>query len=465
MSVGSVILDIAVFILSLGLLITLHELGHLTTAKIFKVYCYEFSIGMGPSLYTHKPNKEKGQETAFSVRALPIGGYVSMAGEDLADAEGVPPELIVPKDRTIEGKPRWQRLIIMAAGVAMNFLLGFILLSINYNCCTQTSYLSDSNKILVLDSSPAASAGLVTGDEVLSIQERFYYLAGASLKDDSPSVPINAGDQDEGEAVEVTCYALSSAPTDLTDYNSSISSLLSGTYYLKGDDGTVSQKTYVPKNDGDVREVVFRVKKSDGSVREYTVRTTAYSYSRNFRTHWSWGTIGIGCERETYRYSFGEGLSAAGKEWAYDAGIIFHGLGSLFNPANWSQMSGIVGIFQVSSAVTESGISSVLLFWGMMSINLAIVNLLPFPGLDGWQILLTLIECVWIGIHRLNTALKNHRLPKEERKKPAGEEGEIDFKKMKGYQKFKRIASTVGLILLMVLAVVLIVKDILNPIV
>lgn len=465
MNVGSVLLDIVVFILSLGLLITLHELGHLTTAKIFKVYCYEFSVGMGPALYTHKPKKEKGQETAFSIRALPIGGYVSMAGEDLEEAEGVPSELVVPRDRTLEGKPRWQRLIIMAAGVAMNFLLGFLLLSINYTCCTQTSYRNDSNTILVVDDSAASKAGLETGDAVLSLEERFYYLAGAALKDDSPYVSVNDGDNSGSAEIPVSCYSYSSEPEDLSEYNSSLSFLLSGNYYLKQEDGTFALKNYAPKNEGDVREVVFHVQKSDGSKEAYTVRTTASSYTRNFQTRLTWGTIGIGCQRENFRYSFGEGLSVAGKEWAYDTGIIFKGLGLLFNPANWSQMSGIVGIFQVSSAVTESGISPILLFWGMISINLAIVNLLPFPGLDGWQIALTLVEYVWSGIHRLKVYFAHRNLAKEERKKILAEEGEVDFKKKKGYQKFKRTASTVGLILLMGLAVVLIVKDILNPIV
>ena len=65
------VLNIVIFIVSLGALIVIHELGHLSTAKLFKVYCYEFSVGMGPALFKHK---RKGGETIFSVRALPIGG-------------------------------------------------------------------------------------------------------------------------------------------------------------------------------------------------------------------------------------------------------------------------------------------------------------------------------------------------------------------------------------------------------
>ena len=117
------VLNIVIFIVSLGALIVIHELGHLSTAKLFKVYCYEFSVGMGPALFKHK---RKGGETIFSVRALPIGGYVAMAGEDMDDSEkdSDHSEVVVPKERTIEGIARWKRVIIMGAGVFLNFILG-----------------------------------------------------------------------------------------------------------------------------------------------------------------------------------------------------------------------------------------------------------------------------------------------------------------------------------------------------
>ena len=77
-------MQIIVFILGLSLLITIHELGHFIIAKIFGVYCHEFSIGMGPAIFSIK----KG-ETKYSVRWLPIGGYVSMAGEEVNQDENV----------------------------------------------------------------------------------------------------------------------------------------------------------------------------------------------------------------------------------------------------------------------------------------------------------------------------------------------------------------------------------------
>ena len=91
------LLNILVFLLILTGIIVIHELGHFVTAKFFKVYCGAFSIGMGPKIYG-----KKGKETEFQIRALPIGGFVSMAGE--ADQEDNEELKDVPVERTLKGK-------------------------------------------------------------------------------------------------------------------------------------------------------------------------------------------------------------------------------------------------------------------------------------------------------------------------------------------------------------------------
>ncbi len=103
------------FILILGVIIIIHELGHLIAAKKFGVYCKEFSIGMGPKIW-----QRKNRETALTIRALPIGGYVAMAGED-SDEEDE--ELDIPYERTLNGIKPWKQVIVMAAGAFMNIIL------------------------------------------------------------------------------------------------------------------------------------------------------------------------------------------------------------------------------------------------------------------------------------------------------------------------------------------------------
>ena len=115
------IVNIIYFILILSVIIIVHELGHLIAAKRFGVYCKEFSIGMGPVVY----QKQVG-ETAWSIRALPIGGFVAMAGEEDDDEAE---ELDIPYERTLNGIKPWKQIVVMAAGAIMNVLLAWCCLS------------------------------------------------------------------------------------------------------------------------------------------------------------------------------------------------------------------------------------------------------------------------------------------------------------------------------------------------
>lgn len=115
-------MNIIYFLLLLSLIIVIHELGHFLAAKLFGVWCYEFSFGMGPCIYKHK-----GKETQFSIRALPIGGFVAMAGEK--DGDDAYPDVVVPEGRRLTDKKPWQKIIVMLAGVFNNFVLAFLIFS------------------------------------------------------------------------------------------------------------------------------------------------------------------------------------------------------------------------------------------------------------------------------------------------------------------------------------------------
>jgi len=112
------LVTILLTVLILSGLIIVHELGHFTAARIFKVPINEFAIGMGPKLVSFKSKKNSG--TVYSVRALPIGGYVSMVGEDASSDD----------PNGFSRKPVWQRMIITVAGALMNIVTGFILMLI-----------------------------------------------------------------------------------------------------------------------------------------------------------------------------------------------------------------------------------------------------------------------------------------------------------------------------------------------
>lgn len=115
------IITMIVFLLILGSIIIIHELGHFLAAKFFGVYCGQFSIGFGPKIWS-----KKGKETEYELRALPFGGFVAMAGEeDQVDNEDMKN---VPVERTLKGIKTYQKVIIFLAGVFMNFVLAIVVI-------------------------------------------------------------------------------------------------------------------------------------------------------------------------------------------------------------------------------------------------------------------------------------------------------------------------------------------------
>lgn len=152
-------LTLILLILILGVIILVHEFGHFITAKKAGVHIYEFSIGMGPLLKTHKGR----DGINYNIRALPIGGFVSMAGEVYEDDESKK----IKKEDFMCNKKWWQRVIILAAGVFNNFVLAIVILfvmALIWGANSLTPKISE-----VIDDYPAKSAGLVAGDEIISV--------------------------------------------------------------------------------------------------------------------------------------------------------------------------------------------------------------------------------------------------------------------------------------------------------
>ena len=153
------ILNILLFIFILGILVFVHEFGHFMTAKRSGVYIYEFSIGMGPEV-----KSIKGKDgIKYSIRALPLGGYVQMAGEIYEDDE----TKIIPKEKFMCNRPWYQRLVILVAGVFNNFLLAIILLIVIGTIWGSVSLKPEIGE--VIKGYPAEKAGMQNGDIIKSI--------------------------------------------------------------------------------------------------------------------------------------------------------------------------------------------------------------------------------------------------------------------------------------------------------
>lgn len=153
-------ITVLIIILVFGVIIFLHELGHFLAAKASKIKVHEFSLGMGPALFQFTR-----RETKYALRLLPIGGFVSMEGEDSESED----------ENAFNKKPVWKRIIVVAAGAIMNLLLGFLIL-------LGTTIAMDTLPTKVVggfwaEGTVAEKAGLQVGDEILKINGRVVFIA------------------------------------------------------------------------------------------------------------------------------------------------------------------------------------------------------------------------------------------------------------------------------------------------
>ncbi len=384
-------LSVILFFVSLSVLVVIHELGHLSMAKLFKVYCFEFSIGFGPALFQRK---KAGRETTFSLRAIPLGGYVSMYGE----SETLPEGLEVPPERSLLKIKKWKRAIIMGAGIFLNFVLGYALFAANTiffpqvianNQITVSEYLSSQEET----QSPAYAAGLRTGDKVVKVEKQFL-LNG--LRDDVNYPSTSYDVETYSDLWEDALTSIS--PQTLNDQ-------LSITLYwvpfaeIENENPTIQNNTFILDaiKVSETKEEVF----------------------------YGWSKIGIGNYQA--RIGFGEALARAGSDWWESATIIAKTLGQLFVGKGFENVGGPIAILSVSSDMLQYGFGYYLMLWAMISVNLGIFNLLPFPGLDGWHLLVVAIEGIF-----------HKEIP----------------------SKVKNTISTIGMLILFALMAVVFIKDI-----
>ncbi len=149
------------FVLVLGTIVLIHEFGHFIFAKKAGIYVYEFSIGMGPRLFKWT---RKNDETEYSIRLIPIGGFVQMAGEEIEDDKSI------PKDKKFGSKTFGQKFMAVIAGIMNNFILAIVLLffiALFNGAPANKSYVGkiDSNY-------PAYNSGLKTGDRILKVNNK-----------------------------------------------------------------------------------------------------------------------------------------------------------------------------------------------------------------------------------------------------------------------------------------------------
>lgn len=422
------ILSILLFIICLSILIVIHELGHLTAAKIFKVYCLDFSIGFGPTLF-HK--KRKKGETYFSLRAIPLGGFVSMYGEGVELPEGE----TIPEERSLNGIKKWKRAIIMSAGIVMNAFLAIILFFVSSMFFPVQNIYIDC--LTVKENSILANAGITSTDVIRyeTLEQEYkdketlsmYYFSFSSLAyytDKSP-VTISTG---------ITTDNLTFKNIDIDNHFRAyvISDTVNGrTYHNVLEDETIEKITF------DIKTVLFdengvAIKIDD------VIQTESHSVTLNVlssldkdgKTVRKFESLGADLFLYTHYNNFSEAINKTFYQFGNASTLIFKSVGNLFIGKGWSDVGGPIAIYtQTTSVLSNFGVSYFINLWAIISINLAIINLLPFPGLDGWHLLVVIIE----GITR--------------KKVP---------------EKAKNAVATVGMVILFILMGLIVIKDIIG---
>ena len=305
------------FIILLSVIIIVHELGHLIAAKCFNVYCGEFSIGMGPKLWA-----VKGKETTFTLRALPIGGYVAMAGEEGSVFEGVPHE------RTIKGVSHWKQIVIMLAGVVMNFVLAWLIFSaiilINGGYNLPPAPVVDG----VVENSPAEAAGFETGDVIKKVE----FADGTVVRPDN--------------FYEILTYST----------------------------GNTESMTYTVERNGETLEI------SVAPVYDEQQQSWMIGIRIPSSTHVEATLLNCG-------FYGGQYMMQTSRELVRAVGRLIRGIG-------FEDLSGPVGIYQVTQQQASLGLQNYILLIALLSLNVGVFNLLPLPILDGGRILLTLVEMI-----------------------------------------------------------------------
>ncbi len=287
----------------------IHELGHFLVAKAVGIYAEEFSIGMGPRLL-----KLQGKETEYSLRLLPVGGYVKFMGEDEESSD----------PRAFRNAKVWKRVAVISAGPIMNFLLAVLLFAI---MLTAWGYVVPEIGEVIPDS-PAEQAGLQPGD-------RFVRLEGTDLSSLSSGAAVNTIRSkilsSEGRPIEV-----------VVDRNGSLHTL-----------------TVTP-----------RLVEEDGQ--KY------YQIGFVFATGKPHLFSAIGMSVTSTANMLVKMIELLG-------GLFFKGQGI-------GDITGPVGIVKEVGRAAQEGIDQIITLGIVITANLGLINLIPFPALDGGRLVLLLIE-------------------------------------------------------------------------
>ncbi|HEV2463925.1 MAG TPA: RIP metalloprotease RseP [Acidobacteriaceae bacterium] len=409
----SALTAIVSMLIVLGIMVLVHEFGHFVVAKWFGVRVEVFSIGFPPRLFGFKRGG-----TDYRICLIPLGGYVKFAGGEPGDVRtGDPDEL--------QSKPRWQRILISFAGPGANFILAFLLMAGLFMTYNQVENWETGPAVtdVIPQNSTAWKAGVRPGDKIVRFDKvnnpTWDQLEERAASDANATVPITLQRTVDGQPHEVHTSLFIADPSKGDDFDIESLGMLP-----KKQDGPLGVHDLIPGDpaakaglepndkivaiDGQhiysVDAVTAMLQQSNG--RPVTLDVLRGGQQLDLTATPIWGDNGAG--KMGYRLGFypelppyhieqlslPKAVRASIKMNAQYSGLILNVLRHMVSrPSNVQQFSGPIGIAKATGeAVSMPGWKPLIGLMAGISLNLGILNLLPFPILDGGTILFLLIE-------------------------------------------------------------------------
>ena len=405
------------FVVVIGILILIHELGHFLVARWTGVGVERFSIGFGPVLL-----RWRGKETEYCLSLIPMGGYVKMMGEENPLESGA--TLPYDRDKAFALKPLWARFLIVFAGPGMNFVLAAVIFAMVLAIFGRPVWPAIIGR--VADGSPAAAAGLRTGDQVVDVGGR----AVAHWEDldraisNSDGRPLELKVSRGGGTASATVTPRQTSVRDpifkefrdawdigagpqLTPHIGSVNpgSPAEKAGIKPGDVVTAvaGQPVYTPEEL--MQAIQTRAGQTfpltvhrDGRPLTMTVTATAVKEKGPTGEEAEVGRIGVGIVTRTVSYEPYDPFTAVGygfvKTWEMTV-LTVKGLWKvLVGTIDRSNIGGPIQIATEAGRQAKEGVGSLAVFTAIISVNLAVLNLLPVPMLDGGHLAFFIIEAV-----------------------------------------------------------------------
>jgi regulator of sigma E protease len=399
----------------LSVLILVHELGHFVAAKSVDIEVHRFSIGMGPRVAGFRIG-----ETDFVLSALPIGGYVSMAGmqddEAAAPLEGGRPAPRDPSNRDFDSKPLWARVWVISAGVIMNFLFAILIFALIPLIWGEPVDLTRQITVRNAETLPAAAAPLAqvpTGAEVVAVNDRTVRnqneLNRALLDAGSGPVTLRFANAEPVTFVMPTQDSLRMVVFSAIrpHYAPVLGEVVGGQPAaeagLRSGDRVVAAAGAPIDSWWELEEAIRAHPRQplplvvERGAERLEVVATPGARAGPRGNDAEIGFLGVAVQRnvEIREFGVGQALVRGVEETWRISSLIVGFLGNLVTgQESPRQVGSVITIGQISGEFVRAGLQPFLMWMALFSVNLAVLNLLPIPILDGGHLMFMLIEAV-----------------------------------------------------------------------